>query len=233
MDVILLERVERLGQIGDVVSVKAGYARNFLLPKKKALRATKDNLAYFESEKAQIEAVNLERRKEAEQVAGKLEGFSVVVIRQAGDSAQLYGSVNARDVAQAVSEAGVTIDRRQINLENVIKSLGLHPVKVRLHPEVTVPITVNVARSLDEAEQQATSGRIVTEADREAAEQAAEAAIDDVIADEVAADEVAAEEDATEAQAADEGVESDAQEGDDEAAPGDADASKETDTKPA
>lgn len=228
MDVILLERVERLGQIGDVVSVKAGYARNFLLPKKKAMRATKDNLAYFESEKAQIEAVNLERRKEAEQVAGKLEGFSVVVIRQAGDSAQLYGSVNARDVAQAVSEAGVTIDRRQINLENVIKSLGLHPVKVRLHPEVTVPITVNVARSLDEAEQQATSGRIVTEADREAAEQAAEAAIDDVIADEVAA-----EEEATEAQAADEGVESDAQEGDDEAAPGDADASKETDTKPA
>jgi large subunit ribosomal protein L9 len=232
MDVILLERVERLGQIGDVVSVKAGYARNFLLPKKKALRATKENLAYFESEKAQIEAINLERRKEAEQVAGKLDDFSVVVIRQAGDSGQLYGSVNARDIAEAVSEAGVTVDRRQIALENVIKSLGLHPVKARLHPEVTVPITVNVARSLDEAEQQAASGRVVTEADREAAELAAEAAIEEVI------EEVIAEEEAVEAEAAGDDIktEADTEESNDEAgeeaAEGDDSPSEEADAKP-
>ena len=228
MDVILLERVERLGQIGDVVSVKSGFARNFLLPKKKALRATKENLAVFESQKAQIEADNLERRTEAEQVAGKLVDFSVVVIRQAGDSGQLYGSVNARDVAGAVSEAGVTVDRRQINLETVIKSLGLHPVKVKLHPEVSVPITVNVARSLAEAEHQAVSGKVVIEADREAAEQAAEAAIEEAIR---AEEETQAEADA-DAEASGE-AEADAQESDDAAAQSDDDAPEENDDKQA
>ena len=124
MDIILLERVEKLGQIGDVVSVKPGYARNFLLPTKKALRATKANISLFESQRTQIEAVNLERRNEAESVAAKLEGFSVVVIRQAGDSGQLYGSVTGRDIADAVIEKGVTIDRGQVRLEDPSRPWG-------------------------------------------------------------------------------------------------------------
>jgi large subunit ribosomal protein L9 len=137
MDIILLERVEKLGQIGDVVSVKPGYARNFLLPTKKALRATKANISIFESQRTQIEAVNLELRKEAESVAGKLEGFSVVLIRQAGESGQLYGSATGRDIADAVIESGVTIDRGQVKLERPIKTLGLHDVRIQLHPEVS------------------------------------------------------------------------------------------------
>lgn len=182
MDIILLERVEKLGQIGDVVSVKPGYARNFLLPTKKALRATKANISIFESQRTQIEAVNLELRKEAESVAGKLEGFSVVLIRQAGESGQLYGSVTGRDIADAVIEGGVTIDRGQVKLEKPIKTLGLHDVRIQLHPEVSVAITANVARSDDAAERQAEAGRMVTDEEEAAAEAEAEAALEAAVA---------------------------------------------------
>jgi large subunit ribosomal protein L9 len=182
MDIILLERVEKLGQIGDVVSVKPGYARNFLLPKKKALRATKVNISYFESQRTQIEAVNLELRNEAESVAAKLEGFSVVLIRQAGESGQLYGSATGRDIANAVIESGVTIDRGQVKLERPIKTLGLHDVRIQLHPEVSVAITANVARSNDAAERQAEAGRMVTDEEEAAAEAEAEAALEAAVA---------------------------------------------------
>jgi large subunit ribosomal protein L9 len=155
VDVILLERVENLGQMGEVVKVRPGYARNYLLPQKKALRATKENLSYFEKQRAQLEAQNLQRRSEAEQVAKKLDGVAVVVIRQAGESGQLYGSVTARDVAGAVTEAGFTIGRSQVVLDKAIKTLGLHKQRVVLHPEVSVAITVNVAQSAEEAEMQA------------------------------------------------------------------------------
>jgi large subunit ribosomal protein L9 len=155
LDVILLERVENLGQMGDVVKVRPGFARNFLLPQKKALRATKDNLAYFEKQRAQLEAQNLTRKKEAEQVAGKMDKLSVVVIRQAGESGQLYGSVSARDISDAVTQAGFTITRGQVVLEKPIKTLGMFPVKVVLHPEVAVQVTANVAQSAEEAEMQA------------------------------------------------------------------------------
>jgi large subunit ribosomal protein L9 len=155
VQVILLERVEKLGQMGQVVDVRPGYARNFLLPQKKALRATKDNLAYFETQRSQLEAQNLARKSEAEQVAQKLDGLSVIVIRQAGESGQLYGSVTARDVAQAITEAGFTVGRSQIVLERAIKALGLHKQRVVLHPEVSVTVTVNVAQSAEEAEMQA------------------------------------------------------------------------------
>jgi len=155
MVVILLERVEKLGQMGDVVSVKAGYARNFLLPQKKALRATKDNIAHFEAQKAQLEADNLTRKAEAEAVAGKMEGASIVSIRQAAESGQLYGSVSSRDIAVGLTDVGFTIDKRQIVAENPIKMLGIHPIRVILHPEVSVTINVNVARSSEEAQVQA------------------------------------------------------------------------------
>lgn len=178
MDVILMERVEKLGQMGDIVSVKPGFARNFLLPQRKALRATKRNLEQFESRRVQLEADNLERRQEAEKVAEKLEGLSVVMIRQAGESGQLYGSVNSRDLAESVTEAGVTIERRQIQLEHVIKSLGIHPVKIQLHPEVSVLIQANVARSTEEAEAQAKAGRMVTAEELREAEEAQEAEIE-------------------------------------------------------
>jgi large subunit ribosomal protein L9 len=155
IELILLERVEKLGQMGQVVKVRPGYARNYLLPQKKALRATKDNLAYFESQRAQLEANNLQRRSEATEIGGKLEGLTVVVIRQAGESGQLYGSVSARDIAEAVTEAGFTIEKRQVVLERPIKNLGLYPVRIVLHPEVSVTITANVAQSAEEAEMQA------------------------------------------------------------------------------
>ena len=155
IELILLERVEKLGQMGQVVKVKPGFARNYLLPQKKALRATKENLAYFESQRAQLEANNLHRKSEATEVGGKLEGLSVVVVRQAGESGQLYGSVSARDIAEAVSKAGFTIEKRQVVLERPIKSLGLHSVRIMLHPEVSVAITANVAQSAEEAEMQA------------------------------------------------------------------------------
>ena len=155
LDVILLERVENLGQMGQVVKVRPGYARNFLLPQKKAMRATKDNLTYFEKQRAQLEAQNLTRKNEAEQVAEKLNGLKVVLIRQAGESGQLYGSVSARDLSDAVTAAGFTITRGQVVLEKPIKTLGLFPLKVVLHPEVAVQVTANIAQSAEEAEMQA------------------------------------------------------------------------------
>jgi large subunit ribosomal protein L9 len=155
MQIILLERIGRLGQMGDVVNVKDGYARNFLLPQKKALRATQENLARFEKERTQLEARDLERKTEAEAVAAKLAGQSFLAIRQAGDTGQLYGSVTSRDIAEVVTAGGFSIDRRQIVLDRPIKTLGLHPTRVALHPEVIVQVTLNVARSEDEAERQA------------------------------------------------------------------------------
>ena len=155
VELILLERVEKLGQMGQVVNVKPGFARNYLLPQKKALRATKENLAYFESQRVQLEANNLQRKAEATEVGAKIEGVTVVIVRQAGESGQLYGSVSSRDIADAVSEAGFTIEKRQVVLDRPIKNLGLHPVKVVLHPEVSVTVTANVAQSAEEAEMQA------------------------------------------------------------------------------
>jgi large subunit ribosomal protein L9 len=155
MQVILLERIGRLGQMGDVVAVKDGYARNFLLPQGKALRATEENRARFEKERTQLEAHNLELKKEAEAVAAKLEGQLFVAIRQAGDTGQLYGSVSTRDIAEVVTEGGFTVERRQILQDRPIKALGLHDVQVALHPEVAVKVQINVARSADEAERQA------------------------------------------------------------------------------
>lgn len=165
MDVILLERIESLGQMGDLVKVKTGYARNYLLPQGKALRATTDNVKRFEQEKAQLEAVNLERRSEAEAVAAKAGDVSVVLVRQAGEAGQLYGSVGARDIGDAVSEAGVSVDRRQVKLDRPIKAIGLHKVRVDLHPEVTIEVTVNVARSSEEAEVQSRLGRALIHRD--------------------------------------------------------------------
>jgi large subunit ribosomal protein L9 len=155
VDLILLERAEKLGQMGQVVKVKPGYARNYLLPQKKAMRATKENLAYFDTQRAQLEATNLERKSEASEVATKLDGLSVVLVRQAGESGQLYGSVAARDISDAVTEAGFTVEKRQIVLDRPIKTLGLHPVRVMLHPEVSVTITANVALSEEGARMQA------------------------------------------------------------------------------
>lgn len=175
MQVILMQRIEKLGQMGDIVSVKPGFARNYLLPQKKAMRATKENLSRFESQRAQLEAENLKRRGEAEQVATKLEGMTVTLIRQAGESGQLYGSVNGRDIADAVTAKGVTVSRGQVDLAAVIKMLGLHQVRVRLHPEVAVTVTANVARSEDEAQMQLESGRVVSAEELRQAEEAAEA----------------------------------------------------------
>jgi len=155
MEVILLERVGRLGQMGDVVKVRDGYARNFLLPQGKALRATEANRKTFEGQRVQLEARNLELRTEAEGVAGRLSGQSFVSIRQAGDTGQLYGSVSTRDIADAVSAGGFSVERRQVLLDKPIKALGLHEVRIALHPEVTVKVSINVARSADEAERQA------------------------------------------------------------------------------
>jgi large subunit ribosomal protein L9 len=155
VQVILLERVEKLGQMGQVVKVKPGYARNFLLPQKKAMRATKENLAYFETQRVQLEANNLQRKAEAGEVGAKLEGLTVVLIRQAGESGQLYGSVAARDIAVEVTAAGFTVDKQQIVLSRPIKTLGLHPVRVMLHPEVGVTVTANVAQSAEGARMQA------------------------------------------------------------------------------
>ena len=158
MDVILLERVEKLGQMGDVVSVKNGFARNYLLPRRKALRATKENIAGFENRRAQYEAQNLERRKEADAIGAKLDGLDLVVIRQASENGQLYGSVAARDVSERVTEAGFTIDRRQVEMPGPIKTLGIHDIRIVLHPEVAVGVRINVARSQEEAEAQAAGG---------------------------------------------------------------------------
>ncbi|RKF14771.1 50S ribosomal protein L9 [Roseovarius spongiae] len=170
MQVILLERVAKLGQMGDVVDVKPGFARNFLLPQGKALSASEQNIADFESRKAQLEADNLETRKEAEAMAAKLNGETFVVIRQAADSGALYGSVSTRDAADSATEAGFTIDRKQVALASPIKELGLHDVHITLHPEVDATIVLNVARSPEEAELQA-AGKSIQElaAEEEAA----------------------------------------------------------------
>ncbi len=170
MDVILLERVAKLGQMGDVVTVKEGYARNFLLPQKKALRASQANLAAFEAQKAQLEARNLETKKEAEDMAGRLDGQQFIVIRSASDSGALYGSVTPRDAAEVATAEGYSVDRKQIALTAPIKELGLHDMVVRLHPEVEATIQINVARSQEEAELQA-SGKSIQElaAEEEAA----------------------------------------------------------------
>ncbi|MFZ5750266.1 MAG: 50S ribosomal protein L9 [Pseudomonadota bacterium] len=167
MQVILLERVAKLGQMGEVVNVRDGYARNFLLPQGKALRANEANVKAFESRKAQLEARNLETRKEAEALAEKLDGQVFVVIRSASDSGALYGSVTPRDAAEAATAAGFSVDRRQVVLLSPIKELGLHDVSVVLHPEVSVKITMNVARSPEEAELQA-SGKSIQELAAEA-----------------------------------------------------------------
>ena len=155
MEVILLERVGRLGQMGDVVRVKDGYARNFLLPQGKALRATEANRTTFEGQRVQLEARNLELKTEAEGISTRLDGQTFVSIRQAGDTGQLYGSVSTRDIADAVSAGGFSVERRQVLLDKPIKALGLHKVRVALHPEVVVNVSINVARSADEAERQA------------------------------------------------------------------------------
>ncbi|MAY33783.1 MAG: 50S ribosomal protein L9 [Rhodovulum sp.] len=167
MDIILLERVAKLGQMGDVVSVKEGYARNFLLPQGKALRANEVNVKAFEDQKAQLEARNLETKKEAEDLAAKLDGQQFIVIRSASDSGALYGSVSTRDAAEAATEAGFSVDRKQVILTAPIKELGLHAVTVRLHPEVDASIELNVARSTEEAELQA-SGKSIQELAAEA-----------------------------------------------------------------
>lgn len=161
MEIILLERIEKLGSMGDVVTVKPGFARNYLLPQKKALRATKENLAKFEQQRVQLEADNRERREEAQTVADRLDGLAFVVIRQASEGGQLYGSVSARDIAEAIGEAGFKIGRRQIQLDAPIKSLGLHGVRVSLHPEVSASVTLNVARTKEEAKIQQRQGRAV------------------------------------------------------------------------
>jgi large subunit ribosomal protein L9 len=155
MQIILLERVPKLGQMGDVVNVRPGYARNFLIPQGKALRATKAAIGDFDKRRSQLEARNLERKQEAQQLAAKIDGQTAVVLRQASETSHLYGSVNARDIATAFTEAGISLDKQQIRLEEPLKTLGLHKVTVALHPEVEVSVTVNVARSQEEANIQA------------------------------------------------------------------------------
>jgi large subunit ribosomal protein L9 len=206
MDVILLERVAKLGQMGDVVSVKDGYARNYLLPQRKAMRANDYNLKAFEAQKAQLEARNLETKKEAEDLAARLGGQQFVVIRSASDSGALYGSVTTRDAADAATDAGFSIDRKQVALTAPIKELGLHVVSVVLHPEVDVTITLNVARSTEEAELQA-SGKSIQELAAEE-EAAAEFEIAELF-DDIGAAQLDDDEDAPApaAEAADEGEE--------------------------
>ncbi|MGZ3410199.1 MAG: 50S ribosomal protein L9 [Xanthobacteraceae bacterium] len=172
MEVILLERVGKLGQMGEVVRVKDGYARNFLLPKGKALRATKDNRAKFEGMKAQLEASNVKLKGEAEKIAAKLDGQSFIVLRQASDVGQLFGSVNARDVATLLTDGGFTVNRGQIHLNAPIKSIGRHSVPIALHPEVEAKISINVARSADEAERLARGEDITVSREATAAEEA-------------------------------------------------------------
>jgi large subunit ribosomal protein L9 len=192
MEVILLERIARLGQMGDVVRVKDGYARNFLLPQGKALRANEASRKRFERDKVQLEARNLEARKEAEAIAEKLGGQVFVVIRQAGETGQLYGSVSTRDIAETASAGGFTIERRQVRLDRAIKTIGLHQVEITLHPEVEVPITINVARSTDEAERQA-RGEDLTRPDALVEAEEPEAGTPEAGAEDVAAEADAAE----------------------------------------
>ncbi len=172
MEVILLERIDKLGQMGDVVNVKSGYARSFLLPRKKALYATEENRRHFEEQRTQLEADDLKHRGEAGKVANKMDGLSVVLIRQAGEAGQLYGSVNSRDIANEVTQAGFTVAKSQIRLRHPIKSLGVFQVKVDLHSEISADISVNVAKSEDEANIQAKTGKAVVSAEEKAEEAA-------------------------------------------------------------
>ncbi|CAA7612695.1 50S ribosomal protein L9 [Magnetospirillum sp. LM-5] len=174
MEVILLERIEKLGQMGDVVKVKPGFARNFLLPQKKALRANKGNLEFFNKQRAQLEAINLKRREEASAVAVKMDGLKVLMVRQAGEGGQLYGSVSGRDLADAVKAAGYTVERSQVALDQPIKTLGSYPIRIALHPEVSVTVTVTVARSQEEAERAsaAAAAEAAAEVEVEAEEEA-------------------------------------------------------------
>ncbi|MDR3521740.1 MAG: 50S ribosomal protein L9 [Acidocella sp.] len=165
VELILLQRVEKLGQMGEIVKVKPGYARNFLLPQSKAVRATKANRERFERERVNLEAMNLKRREEAERVAERVQGLSVVLIRQASEAGSLFGSVSARDLSDACTAAGLTIERAQVLLQHPIKTLGLSKVRVALHPEVTLEVTVNVARSTEEAAKQARGEAVVAEKD--------------------------------------------------------------------
>jgi len=173
MEVILLERVAKLGQMGEVVRVKDGFARNFLLPQGKALRATKENRGKYDGMKAQLEARNLEQKKDADVVAGKLTGKSFIVVRQASDVGQLFGSVSARDIAEILAKDGFTVTRNQIALQAPIKTIGMHVVPVALHPEVEVTITMNVARNADEAERQARGEDVMQRREETEAEVAA------------------------------------------------------------
>jgi large subunit ribosomal protein L9 len=178
MKVILLERVERLGTLGEVVTVKDGFARNFLLPRSKALRATSANLKVFEGQRADIEVRNTKAREQAEGAGSKLDGTSYVLIRQAGETGQLYGSVSGRDVADIVNAEGGKIDRAMVVLDKPIKTLGVHPVKVKLHAEVAVTVNINIARSQDEAERQAKGENVISSQFEEDARLDAEAAAD-------------------------------------------------------
>ena len=183
MQVILLERIESLGQMGDEVTVKPGFGRNYLLPQKKALRASKANRAYFDSVRADLEARNLERKKDAEAAARKADGQVVTMIRQAGDTGQLYGSVAARDIVETLEAWGTHVERRQVNLHRPIKTVGLHAVTLRLHPEVSAELTINVARSEAEAERQAAGLSATVDGDEDTAAQSAEDAVEDVLAE--------------------------------------------------
>ena len=175
MEVILLERIEKLGQMGDVVNVKPGFARNFLLPRGKALRANEANRAHFEVQRVQLEAVNLEQRSEAQAIADKMTNVNVILVRQAGDTGQLYGSVSARDISDALTEIGYTISRNQVRQASPIKNLGLHLVSILLHPEVMIEVTANVARSVEEAAIQSQTGMaMITQAEADAKQEAEE-----------------------------------------------------------
>jgi len=180
IELILMQRVEKLGQMGERVKVRPGFARNFLLPQGKAIRANADNLARFERDRAQLEAQNLKRREEAERVAERVFGISVVIVRSAGESGSLYGSVSSRDIADACKTGGLTIDRTQVMLDQPIKNLGITQVRVMLHPEVVIPVAVNVARSVEEAEKQARGE------DVRAADQAEEESLEAELAAELA-----------------------------------------------
>jgi len=206
MKVILLERIEKLGTIGDVVTVKDGFARNFLLPQKKALRATKANLEYFEKQREELERRNAEARAAAEKDAEKVEGAQLVLIRAAGEAGQLYGSVATRDIAAAITEElGVPVVRNQVVLDKPIKMIGLHDVTVRLHPEVSVTVVANVARTEEEAELQAKGEILTGSSEREEAREAAEAILAEIEAAQAEDEEAPAEEAPAEDAAAEEG----------------------------
>ncbi len=176
IELILMQRVDKLGQMGERVVVRPGYARNFLLPSGRAIRANKENLARFERERVQLEAQNLKRREEAERIGERVSGLTVTIIRQAGESGALYGSVSSRDIAEKCVEAGLSVTREQVLLGEAIKSVGMSTVQVALHPEVAIPVHVNVARSPEEAEKQARGERVEAEAEAEEASLEAELA---------------------------------------------------------